>query len=201
MHFIFEPLAGVLFSIGPVVPADATYLVLIEFAFVVALLGEDELAASMFSALVVLALVPGAIRPALLPVAVLLVLEPLALVLSAVHVRVGALAVRLVVEPVALVRVAVSVVQLAVARRPVLPVVALVARTVRPLLHPETVPGRPYPLPRVYAPVRQCRRRLLHTDRLVVHTYLFFTSIRLRRVAFEVCIVHSLIVVGKVLGI
>jgi hypothetical protein len=146
----------------------------------------------MLPPFVILPLIFGSIRPALLPKTMLLVLKPLSFVLCAVHVCVGSLPVSLVIQPVSLVSVPVSVIKLPVPSRPILFVVPLIARSIGPLLHTEAVSRVANPLSSVNSTIRESDRRFLD-PRDLVHAHLLLSLLFSCAVSLKIIIEHSLI--------
>ncbi len=192
MHLIFKPLPRVLLTIRPVVLALATDLVFVEFTLIVTFLREHKFASAVLPSLVILALVPGAVRPALLTETVLLVFKPLSFVLSAVHVSVGALSVCLVIQPVTLVGVSIRMIELAIARRAILFIVAFVARAVGPLLDTEAVSSLADPLSSVNPTIRECDSWFFYAWGFV-HADLLLSLLFKCAVGLKIIIEHSLI--------
>lgn len=192
MHLIFKPLSRVLLTVRPVVLALAAYLIFVEFTLIVTFLREHKFASAVLPPLVILALVPGAVRPALLAETMLFIFKPLAFVLSAVHVSVGALSMSLVIQPVTLVGVTVRMVQLAIASRAILFIVAFVARAVGPLLDTKAVSSLANPLSSVNAAIRECDSWFFYAWGFV-HADLLLSLLFKCAVGLKIIIEHSLI--------
>ena len=91
MHHVVSPIALILTAINPCVGAGALHLVQNETALEGASILESQTASTVLLAILVLALVDGAILPGLLTRAIILVVFPFALVLGAVSVGVSSL--------------------------------------------------------------------------------------------------------------
>jgi len=76
MHFIVKPLACVLFLVAPNVDAFALDLIHLELTLVHRSIGESELAAPIFLALVIFSFIYSAIRPCLQAKSVLFIVAP-----------------------------------------------------------------------------------------------------------------------------
>ena len=192
MHFIFEPLPRVLLAVRPIVFPDPTYFIFVEFALVVALLGENKFASPMLPSFIILALIFCTVWPAFLSETMLLILKPLTLVLCTIHMRVSSLAMRLIIQPFPLVCVTVSMIQLTVSGSTVLFIVAFIAGAIGPLLDTETVPCAPHPLSSVHTPIRKCDSWFLDA-RSFIHANLLFSFLFRCAACLKVVVKHSLI--------
>jgi hypothetical protein len=146
----------------------------------------------MFSAFVILTLIFGSIRPALLSKTMLLILKPLSFVLCAVHVSVSSLSVSLVIQPVSLVCVSISMVQLAIPGCPILFIVSLVARSIGPLLHTKAISRVAHPLSSVNSSIGESNSWFLHSWTFV-HPHLLLSLLFICRISLKIIIEHPLI--------
>ena len=111
-------------------------LVLEEGTGVYAAVGEGKSTLSVLLPILVVAIVPGTIRPCLHSLPMLLIFEPVAYVRRSVRMLVCALSMCLIVEPLAFIDITIGVYQCAKSIRLVVLPVALVARAVGPHLRP-----------------------------------------------------------------
>ena len=114
-------------------------VVLVEVTIVGALIGPDELALTVLHALLVVALILGAIRPLFDTKAVLLVLVPLAVVPGSVEVSVNTLSICFVIGPFALVDVSLSMHESALSVSHAISPESIVSASVRPDLNASSI--------------------------------------------------------------
>lgn len=115
VHFVIQPIAGVLLLVAPDVNSGALDFVHLEFSLVDGSISKGELALAVLLAFEVCAFVHCTIWPGLEAKSVLLVVSPLTDIFGSICVSIGAISVRLVIEPVTFIDIAVSVVQLPIA--------------------------------------------------------------------------------------
>ena len=170
MHLIPLPLSLVHLAIRPNILANARYFIILKRSGVGAAICEGQAPIAVLLALLVLALVLGAVGPLLHAASMLLIFDPLAHVGGAIRMLVGAVAVRFVVRPRALVNVAIGVNQYAVPVCLVVLPLPIILAAILPHLLPVAILHAVEQLARVYCAVAQ-RYRPIILPLLIIHHF------------------------------